>query len=87
MKTHAVILVGSYGEEFGFGEDDRSGERVARCEAGAPVGGPRSGSARRPAGARRDEHHVEAGLVSVHTIQNDLHASQSKTLNEKLKVH
>ena len=72
-SAHAVVLVGGDGEEFGLGEDDCARERVARREARAPVGDARPGAR---AGARRDEHHVEARLVAVHTVQDDLQAAQ-----------
>ena len=72
-SAHAVVLIGGDGEEFGLGEDESARERVARRDARAPVSHARDGPGAR---ARRDEHHVEARLVTVHTVQDDLRAAQ-----------
>lgn len=55
--TYPVVLIGRHGGELGFGEDE--GLEVLLGIAFAVL-------------ARVHEHHVEAGLVAVHGVEDDL---------------
>lgn len=83
------------GDEAGHGEREGARERVARRETRSPVGGhtlsrAASTSASACAGAGigigRDEHHVDARLVPVPRVQEDLRARHNASLFEYANI-